>query len=154
MACYQDLSNFECNTTVYTPEIAQNISEVTVKFGFSCTTTLHVYHEYQAPGKTSNLQHQCSHKNTLKEQDYQHLTRILKRNKCAELPQIAMDFNVGHQQILVCKCSKDHRWYRLLQAKSYLYTSVDLIKLTIWNINYMKQSFTPCLGPLTLPLDC
>ncbi|GFX06086.1 HTH_Tnp_Tc3_2 domain-containing protein [Trichonephila clavipes] len=71
------------------------ISEVVMKFGFSRTTISRVYREYQESGKTSNLRHHCGRKKIMQEWGQRRLTRIIKRDRRATLPQIATDFNAG-----------------------------------------------------------
>ncbi|GFX74146.1 uncharacterized protein TNCV_2911791 [Trichonephila clavipes] len=44
-------------------------------------------------GQTSNLRHHCGRKKIMQERDQRRLTRIIKRDKRATLPQIAADFN-------------------------------------------------------------
>ncbi|GBN56128.1 hypothetical protein AVEN_158702-1 [Araneus ventricosus] len=95
MADYQDLSEFERGVIVGAREMGHSISEVAMKFGFSRTTILRVYREYRESGKTSNLRHRCCRKNIMQERDQRRLTRIIKRNRCGILPQIAADFNAG-----------------------------------------------------------
>ncbi|GFT52792.1 HTH_Tnp_Tc3_2 domain-containing protein [Trichonephila clavipes] len=72
-----------------------SISEVAMKFRPSRTTISRVYREYQESGKTSNLRHHCRRKNTMQKQDNGRLTRIIKRDRRATLPQITADFNAG-----------------------------------------------------------
>ncbi|GFW50321.1 HTH_Tnp_Tc3_2 domain-containing protein [Trichonephila clavipes] len=66
-----------------------------MKFGFSRTTILRVYREYRESGETSNLRHHCCRKKIMEERDQRRLTRIIKRDRCATLPQSAADFNAG-----------------------------------------------------------
>ncbi|GBM77270.1 hypothetical protein AVEN_265575-1 [Araneus ventricosus] len=75
--------------------MGHNISEVEMKFGFSRTTISRVYREYRESGKTSNLRHRCGRKKIKQVQDQRRLTRIIKRDRCATLPQIAAYFNAG-----------------------------------------------------------
>ncbi|GFU89188.1 HTH_Tnp_Tc3_2 domain-containing protein [Trichonephila clavipes] len=72
-----------------------SISEVAMKFGFSRTAILQVYREYRESGKTSNLRHHCGPKKIMQQRDQRRLTRIIKRDRRATLPQIAADFNAG-----------------------------------------------------------
>ncbi|GFX40496.1 HTH_Tnp_Tc3_2 domain-containing protein [Trichonephila clavipes] len=95
MADYQDLSEFERGVIVGTREMGHIISEVVMKFGFSRTTISRVYREYRESSKISNLRHQCGRKKIMQERDQRRLTRIIKRDRCAALPQIAADFNAG-----------------------------------------------------------
>ncbi|GBM72945.1 hypothetical protein AVEN_82714-1 [Araneus ventricosus] len=95
MAGYQDLTEFERGVIVGTREMAHSISEVAMKFGFSRTTISRVYREYRESGKTSNLRHRCGRKKIVQEQHQRRLTRIIKRDRRATLPQIAADFNAG-----------------------------------------------------------
>ncbi|GBM63157.1 hypothetical protein AVEN_266808-1 [Araneus ventricosus] len=66
-----------------------------MKFGFSRTTISRVYREYRESGKTSDLRHRCGRRKIMQERDQRRLTRIIKRNRRATLPQIAADFNAG-----------------------------------------------------------
>ncbi|GBM82364.1 hypothetical protein AVEN_271585-1 [Araneus ventricosus] len=75
--------------------MGHGISEVAIKFGFSRTTISRVYHEYRESGKTSNLRHRCGRKNIMQKRDQRRLTRIIKRDRRAILPQIDADFNAG-----------------------------------------------------------
>ncbi|GBL77639.1 hypothetical protein AVEN_152878-1 [Araneus ventricosus] len=93
MTGYQDLSEFERGVIVGAREMGHSISEVGVKFGFSCTAISRVYREYRESGKTSNLRHLCGRKKIMQEQDQRRLTRINKRDRRATLPQIAADLN-------------------------------------------------------------
>ncbi|GBM55001.1 hypothetical protein AVEN_238932-1 [Araneus ventricosus] len=93
MAGYQDLNEFERGVIVGAPEMGHNVSEVAMKLGFSRTTISRVYREYRASGKTSNLRQHCGGKKIMQEQDRRRLTRIIKRDRRATLPQIAADFN-------------------------------------------------------------
>ncbi|GBN41510.1 hypothetical protein AVEN_178950-1 [Araneus ventricosus] len=92
MAGYLDLSEFERG--VGAREMGHSISEIAMKFGFSRTTS-RVYREYRESGKTSNLRHRCGRKKIMQERDQRRLTRIIKRDRRATLPQIAADFNAG-----------------------------------------------------------
>ncbi|GBO42193.1 hypothetical protein AVEN_186866-1 [Araneus ventricosus] len=84
MAGYQDLSEFERGVIVGAREM-----------GFSRTTTSRVYREYRESGKTSNLRYRCGRKKIMQERDQRRLTRTIKRDRRATLPQIAADFNAG-----------------------------------------------------------
>ncbi|GBN72996.1 hypothetical protein AVEN_254669-1 [Araneus ventricosus] len=95
MAGYQDLSEFERGVIVGAREMGHSISEVAMKFGFSRTTNSRVYREYRESGKISNLRHRCGRKKIMQERDQRRLTRIIKRDRRATLPQIAADFNAG-----------------------------------------------------------
>ncbi|GBN14260.1 hypothetical protein AVEN_174905-1 [Araneus ventricosus] len=75
--------------------MGHSISEVAMKFGFSRTTISRVYREYRESGRTSNLQHRCGQKKSMQERDRRRLTRIIKRDRRATLPQIAAEFNAG-----------------------------------------------------------
>ncbi|GFV22681.1 HTH_Tnp_Tc3_2 domain-containing protein [Trichonephila clavipes] len=66
-----------------------------MKFGFPRTTITRVYREYRRASKTSNLRYRCGGKKKMQERDQRRLTRIIKRDRHATLPQIAADFNVG-----------------------------------------------------------
>ncbi|GBO31765.1 hypothetical protein AVEN_175800-1, partial [Araneus ventricosus] len=92
MEGYQDLSEFERDVIVGAREMGHSISEVAMKFGFSRTTISRVYREYRESGKTSN---RCGRKKIMQERDQRRLTRIIKRDRRATLPQIAADFNAG-----------------------------------------------------------
>ncbi|GFX21521.1 HTH_Tnp_Tc3_2 domain-containing protein [Trichonephila clavipes] len=72
-----------------------------MKFGFSCTTISRVYREYRESGKTSNLRHRCGRKKNMQERDQRRLTRTIKRDRRATLPQIAEDFNAGSSSVTV-----------------------------------------------------
>ncbi|GBN07062.1 hypothetical protein AVEN_39059-1 [Araneus ventricosus] len=72
-----------------------SISEVAIKFGFSRTTISRVYREYRESCKTSILRHRCGRKKIMQERDQRRLTRIIKHDRRATLPQIAADFNAG-----------------------------------------------------------
>ncbi|GFW21922.1 uncharacterized protein TNCV_4822051 [Trichonephila clavipes] len=95
MAGYQAVSEFERVIIVRAREMGLRISEVAMKFGFSRMTISRVYREYRESGKTSHLQHRCGRKKIMQERDQQRLTRILKRDSHATLPQIVADFNAG-----------------------------------------------------------
>ncbi|GBN13976.1 hypothetical protein AVEN_62033-1 [Araneus ventricosus] len=95
IADYQDLSEFERGVIVGVQEMGHSISEVAMKFGFSRTTISRVYNEYRESGKTSNLRHRCGRKRIMKERDQRRLTRIIKRDRRANLPPIAADLNAG-----------------------------------------------------------
>ncbi|GBO02221.1 hypothetical protein AVEN_16174-1 [Araneus ventricosus] len=47
MACFQDLSDFEHGVIASVREMGHSISEVAMKFGFSCTAISQVYREYR-----------------------------------------------------------------------------------------------------------
>ncbi|GFX41405.1 HTH_Tnp_Tc3_2 domain-containing protein [Trichonephila clavipes] len=66
-----------------------------MKFGFSRMTISRVYREYRESGKTTNLRYFCGRKKTMQERYQRRLTRIIKRDRRATLPQIAADFNIG-----------------------------------------------------------
>ncbi|GBN57055.1 hypothetical protein AVEN_195154-1 [Araneus ventricosus] len=100
MAGYQDLSEFERGVIVAAREMGHIISEVAMKFGFSLTTISRMYREYRESGKTSNLRHRCGRKKIMQERDQRQLTRIIKRDRRAALPQIAADFNAGPSTIV------------------------------------------------------
>ncbi|GBM63500.1 hypothetical protein AVEN_73782-1 [Araneus ventricosus] len=91
MAGYQGLSEFERGVIVGARKMGHSISEIGMKFGFSRTTISRVYREYRECGKPSNLRHRCGRKKIT--QDQRRLTRIIKRDRRATLPQIAADFN-------------------------------------------------------------
>ncbi|GBM80066.1 hypothetical protein AVEN_227806-1 [Araneus ventricosus] len=93
MAGYQDLGEFERGVKVGARELGHSISEVAMKFGFSRTTISRVYREYRESGKTSKLRHSCGQKKIMQERDQWRLTKIIKRDRRATLPQIAADFN-------------------------------------------------------------
>ncbi|GBN74546.1 hypothetical protein AVEN_271776-1 [Araneus ventricosus] len=95
MAGYQDLSEFERGVIIGEREMGHSISEVSMKFGFSRMTISQVYREYREYVKTSNLRHRCGQKKILQERDLRRLTRIIKRDRRATLPQIAGNFNAG-----------------------------------------------------------
>ncbi|GBM16907.1 hypothetical protein AVEN_267304-1 [Araneus ventricosus] len=95
MAGYQDLNEFERGVIDGAREIGHSISEVAMKFVFSRATISRVYREYRESGKTSNLRHRCGRKKIMQERDQRRLTRIIKRERRATLPQIAADFNAG-----------------------------------------------------------
>ncbi|GBM34973.1 hypothetical protein AVEN_207733-1, partial [Araneus ventricosus] len=84
MAGYQDLSEFERGVIVDAREM-----------GFSRTTPSQVYREYRESGNTQNLRHRCGREKIMQERDQRRLTRIIKRDRRATLPQIAADFNAG-----------------------------------------------------------
>ncbi|GFT42467.1 HTH_Tnp_Tc3_2 domain-containing protein [Trichonephila clavipes] len=73
----------------------RHISQVVVKFGFSCTTISQVYREYQESSKATNLRHRCCQKNITEERVQRRLTRTIKWDRRATLPQIAADLNDG-----------------------------------------------------------
>ncbi|GFX51565.1 HTH_Tnp_Tc3_2 domain-containing protein [Trichonephila clavipes] len=93
MTGYQDLSEFERDVTVVERKMAHGISEAAMKFRFSATTISRVYRGYRESVKTSNLRHRCCRKKIMQERDQRRLTRIIKRDRRATLPQIAADFN-------------------------------------------------------------
>ncbi|GBM52100.1 hypothetical protein AVEN_131116-1 [Araneus ventricosus] len=95
MAGYQDLSEFERGVIVGAREMGHSICEVAMKFGFSRTTISRVYREYRESGKTSNLRHSCGRRKIVQERNQRRLTRIIKRDRRATLPQMAADFNAG-----------------------------------------------------------
>ncbi|GFV05745.1 HTH_Tnp_Tc3_2 domain-containing protein [Trichonephila clavipes] len=66
-----------------------------MKFGFSRTTISRVHREHQESGKTSNIPHRCGRKKIMQERYQRRLTRIIKSDRRATLPQISVDFNVG-----------------------------------------------------------
>ena len=72
-----------------------SISKVAMKFGFSRNNISLVYSEFRVSGKTSNFRHRCGREKTLKERNQRRLSRILKPDRRATLPQIAADFNCG-----------------------------------------------------------
>ncbi|GFV02541.1 HTH_Tnp_Tc3_2 domain-containing protein [Trichonephila clavipes] len=72
-------------------EMGHNISELAIKFGFSHTIISLVYRKYREP----NLRHRCGRKKIMLERDQRRLTRIIKRDRHATLPEIAADFNGG-----------------------------------------------------------
>ncbi|GFV54246.1 HTH_Tnp_Tc3_2 domain-containing protein [Trichonephila clavipes] len=76
-------------------EMGHSISEVSIKFGFSRTTISQVYRDYRESRKTSNLRHHCGRKKNMQERDQRRLTKIIKHDRRATLPQIAADFNAG-----------------------------------------------------------
>ncbi|XP_071044130.1 uncharacterized protein [Parasteatoda tepidariorum] len=88
MPGYTDLREFELGVIVGAREMG--ISEIEMKFGFS-----RVSPEYLKSGKTSNLRHRCGREKITQERDQCQLTRIIKRDRRAALPQIAADFNAG-----------------------------------------------------------
>ncbi|GFV25266.1 transposable element Tcb2 transposase [Trichonephila clavipes] len=51
--------------------------------------------QWQKSVKTSNLRHRCGRKKNTQERDQRRLTRIIKRDRRATLPQIVVDFNAG-----------------------------------------------------------
>ncbi|GFT00845.1 HTH_Tnp_Tc3_2 domain-containing protein [Trichonephila clavipes] len=95
MTGYQDffLGQFERGVTVGAREMKHSIFEVVMKFRFSRTTISRVYRQYQESGKTSNLRHSCGRKKIMQKRDQRRLTRIMKYDRRATLPQIAADFN-------------------------------------------------------------
>ena len=95
MAGYRDLSEFERGVIVGAREMGHSISEVAMKFGFSRMTISQVYREYQESSKKLNLRYRCGRKKIMQEWDQRQLTRIIKRDRRATLPQIAADFNAG-----------------------------------------------------------
>ncbi|GFU84421.1 HTH_Tnp_Tc3_2 domain-containing protein [Trichonephila clavipes] len=116
-------------------------SIVAMKFGFSRTT---ISREYRESGKTSNLRHRCGRKKMIQERDLRRLTRIIKCNRHATLPQIAADFTAGPSTSVTVRTiqrniiDKDFRSRRP--------TRVPLLT--------PAQSFTPRLGTPTPTLDC
>ncbi|XP_071041843.1 uncharacterized protein [Parasteatoda tepidariorum] len=95
MPGYTDLSEFERGVIVGAREMGHSISEIAMKFGFSRMTISRIYREYRKSSKTSNLRHICGQKKIMQERDQRRLTRIIKRDRRATLPQIAADFNAG-----------------------------------------------------------
>ncbi|GBL95872.1 hypothetical protein AVEN_227119-1 [Araneus ventricosus] len=95
IAGYQDLNEFELGVIVGAREMGHSTSEVAMKFGFSRTTISRVYLEYRESCKTSNLRHRWGRRKIMQERDQRRLTRIIKRDRRATLPQIAADFNSG-----------------------------------------------------------
>ncbi|GFT10046.1 HTH_Tnp_Tc3_2 domain-containing protein [Trichonephila clavipes] len=95
MAGYQDLSEFGRGVIIGAREMGHDISKVAIKFVFSHTTISQVYSEYRESDKTSNLQYRCGWKKNMQERDQRRLTRIIKRDRRATLPQIAAYFNAG-----------------------------------------------------------
>ncbi|GFV65450.1 HTH_Tnp_Tc3_2 domain-containing protein [Trichonephila clavipes] len=75
--------------------MGHSMFEVAMLLGFSRMTISQVCHEYRESGKTSNLRHRCGRKKNMQERNQRQLTRIIKRDKHATLPQIAADFNAG-----------------------------------------------------------
>ncbi|GFU92667.1 uncharacterized protein TNCV_4795951 [Trichonephila clavipes] len=94
---YADLSEFELGVIDGAREKRHSISEVAMKFGFSCTTISRVYHKYREYGETSNLRHRCGRKKIMKERDHRRLTKIIKRDRRATLPQLLQILILGHQ---------------------------------------------------------
>ncbi|GFV53859.1 uncharacterized protein TNCV_4209101 [Trichonephila clavipes] len=66
-----------------------------MEFRFSRTTISRAYREYWESGKTSNLPHRFGRKKIMQEWHQRLLTRILKHDRRASLPQISADFNAG-----------------------------------------------------------
>ncbi|GFX66689.1 HTH_Tnp_Tc3_2 domain-containing protein [Trichonephila clavipes] len=64
-----------------------------MKFLFLRTAISRVYREYQEAGKTSNLRHRCGRKKIMQEWDQRRMTRTIKSDRRATLPQIAADFS-------------------------------------------------------------
>ncbi|GFX50771.1 HTH_Tnp_Tc3_2 domain-containing protein [Trichonephila clavipes] len=89
MADYQDLSEFERGVIVGSPEMGHSISKVAMKFRFHEP----ISQVYRESGKTANQRHRCGRKKIMKERDQRQLTRIIKREERAILPQIGADFN-------------------------------------------------------------
>ncbi|GBN90079.1 hypothetical protein AVEN_128702-1 [Araneus ventricosus] len=83
--------------------MGHSISEEAMKFGFSRKTISPVYRKYRESGKTSNLRHRCGRKKITRERDQRRLTRIIKRDRRATLPQISADFNTEPQQVSACE---------------------------------------------------
>ncbi|GFX13757.1 HTH_Tnp_Tc3_2 domain-containing protein [Trichonephila clavipes] len=75
--------------------MGHSICEVAMKFGFSRTTISRVFREYRESSKSSNLRHHCGWKKIMQKRDQLRLTRIIKRDRRATLPQLAADFNAG-----------------------------------------------------------
>ncbi|GFV58883.1 HTH_Tnp_Tc3_2 domain-containing protein [Trichonephila clavipes] len=93
MAGYQDLNEFEHYVIVSVRAMGHSIAYVAMKFGFSSTTISRVHREYRESGKASNLRHRCCRKKIMQKRNQRLLTRIIKRDRHATLPQIAADFN-------------------------------------------------------------
>ncbi|GBO34705.1 hypothetical protein AVEN_65918-1 [Araneus ventricosus] len=72
-----------------------------MKFGFSRTTIARAYREYRESGKTQNLRHRCGQKKIMQERDQRRLTRIIKRDRRATLPQVAAYFNARPTSVSV-----------------------------------------------------
>ncbi|GFW11768.1 HTH_Tnp_Tc3_2 domain-containing protein [Trichonephila clavipes] len=95
MAGYQNLSEFESGI-VGAREMGHSISEVAMKFGFSRTRPF-----YECSLNIGNpVKHQIydisvAGKKPMQERDQRRLTRIIKRDRRAILPQTAADFNAG-----------------------------------------------------------
>ncbi|GFT61595.1 HTH_Tnp_Tc3_2 domain-containing protein [Trichonephila clavipes] len=87
MAGYEDLSEYERGVIVSAREMGHSISKVAMKFGFSRTRP-RVYCEYRESGETSNLRHRCGRKKIMQECDQRRLTRIIKRDRHATVPQV------------------------------------------------------------------
>ncbi|GFV26229.1 HTH_Tnp_Tc3_2 domain-containing protein [Trichonephila clavipes] len=95
MAGYQELSEFERGATVGARDMGHIISEVAMKFGFSCTTISRMNHEYRESGNISNLRQRFDRRKIMQERDQRRLTRIIKRGRRENLPLISADFNAG-----------------------------------------------------------
>ncbi|GFX24974.1 HTH_Tnp_Tc3_2 domain-containing protein [Trichonephila clavipes] len=95
MAGYQDLDEFERGVIAGARKTEHSISEVVMKLRFSRTTISRVHREYRESGKTSNIPHHCWWKKIMQERYQRRLTRIIKRDRRATLPQISVDFNAG-----------------------------------------------------------
>ncbi|GBM89677.1 hypothetical protein AVEN_122824-1 [Araneus ventricosus] len=130
MAGYQDFSEFERGVIVGAREMGHSISEVAMKFGFSSTTISRVYHEYRESGKTSNLRHRCGWKQIMQVRDQRRLTRIIKRDRGATLPQIATDFNAGPSTSV----------------------SVRTIQRNIIDMGFSESPYRRCRRPTHVPL--
>ncbi|GFV44928.1 uncharacterized protein TNCV_1716761 [Trichonephila clavipes] len=103
MAGYQDLSEFESGVIVGARGMEHSISEVAMKFGCSRMIISRVYREYRQTGKPSNLRHRWYRKKIMQERDQRRLTRIIKRDRRATVPQIAADFNAGPSTSSTCE---------------------------------------------------
>ncbi|GFW92824.1 HTH_Tnp_Tc3_2 domain-containing protein [Trichonephila clavipes] len=103
MTSYQDLSELERSVIVGAREMGHSISEVAMGLGFSRTTISRVYREYRESGKTLNPRHRCGREKIMQERDQRLLTRIIKRDRRAVLPQIAADFNAGPSTSITLK---------------------------------------------------
>ncbi|GFW28188.1 uncharacterized protein TNCV_4499181 [Trichonephila clavipes] len=103
MTGYQDLSEFERAVIIGAREMGQDIYEVAMKFGFSCTITSRVYSEYQECDKTSNLRHHCGREKIMQERDQRRLTRIIWRDRRATFCKLLQILMLGYQQASPCE---------------------------------------------------
>jgi Transposase. len=124
-----------------------SISEVAMRWGFSCMTISRVHYELISR-KTSNLRDRWGQKNIVQEQDQRQLKRIVQSNRSANLPQIAGPstsvsmrtirrniIDMGFQSRRPTRISlltAQHKALRLAWARQHRHCTVDDWKHVAW----------------------